>query len=496
MNTTKSATLSIVLLGLISAIQSAGPNIASTALVGASRGLQMVGGVQALAASTQTLAIAASVISTGLIADRIGRRKVLIAALVVGGAGNLIVLTAPTALFYILGQAVTGVGLGAAYAAAFAFIGVVAPPEKLAGAMGTFAASGGLFTVLLTFAGGSLASADWRLAFLLLPVMAALAVLAVFVVLPVVVPEPQPRRGVIAQVLLALGLVSLLYGISQLASSLTSPQTLLPIAAGLLLLTLFVISQRGGDRRVFPVELFRKPLFLAAIAAGFVYNFSNAVAFLQVTNLWQYILGLKTSEVSVWQLPLLASGIIGALVFGRLMSKGMTARVALTVGTLMTATGFICLYLARGATDFLAFLPGSLLLGAGFVIASLPYGTLILSQAPKEFFGPVTSSRTTFGQLFYSIGLAASTVVIDQLTRGGVVARLTEAGVPADQVGTGLDAVTAFAASGTRPQTSLGQQALSDASGSYVEAFGTMMLIAAAVTIVVGLTGSRLLRRA
>ena len=43
---------------------------------------------------------------------------------------------------------------------------------------------------------------------------------------------------------------------------------------------------------------FKNPVFLAAIMAGFIYNFGNAVVFLQLTNLWQYVTGLKTLEVS------------------------------------------------------------------------------------------------------------------------------------------------------------------------------------------------------
>lgn len=492
----KSNLLALSLLGVIAAIQGSGPNISSTALVGASRGLDMVAGTQAIAASAQTLAIAASVISTGLLADRIGRRTVLVAALLLGAIGNLTIMVAPNALMYIVGQALTGVGLGAAYAAAFAFIKIVATPDKIAAAMGTFAAVTGTFTVIFTFLGGTLASANWRLAFVLLPVMSLLSCVAVLALLPKTPPLPHAKHSIIGQIFLALGLVSLLYGISQLATSLTGFNTWAPIVLGVMLLALFVLSQAKGKNPFFPVSLFRKPLFLAAIAAGFVYNFGNAVAFLQMTNLWQYVVGLNTSQVSIWQLPLLLAGIVAALIFGRLMTKGMSTRVTLLIGAVMTSAGFIGLYLARAANDLLAFVPGAVLVGAGVIIASLPYGTLILSQAPEKYFGPVTSSRTTFGQLFFSIGLAFSTVIIDQLTRGGVVQKLTAAGVPADQIGTGLSAVTAFAADGTTPSTSLGQEALKSASASYIDSFGSMMLIAAALTLVVGIAGYLLVTHA
>lgn len=491
----KISPLAVPFLGILGAIQGAGPNISSTALIGASRGLHMDAATQALAASTQTLAIAASVISTGLLADRIGRRKVLIGSLLLSILGNLVIMTALNPEMYLLGQLLTGVGLGATYAAAFAYIQVCATPGKVAGAIGTFAAMAGLFTIVFTFAGGTLASSNWRTAFLVIPVMASLAIIGTVVLLPKIEPLPASKHDVVGQILLALGLVSLLYGVSHLADSLTSLATWIPIALGVLLLAGFVITQAKVKNPFFPVGLFKKPIFIAAILAGFVYNFGTSVSFLQLTNLWQYVLGLKTSEVSIWQLPLLGAGIISALIFGRLMSRGMTTQTALLTGSLISGVGFIALYFSRDAKTFLEFLPGGFLVGAGVIIASLPYGTLILSQAPKEFFGPVTSSRTTFGQLFYSIGLAVSSVVIDQLTLGGVTKKLTNAGVPADQLGTGIDAVNTYASAGTKPTSELGQQALQAAGGSYVEAFGTMMLVTGALSIVVGIIAYLLIKR-
>lgn len=491
----KISPLALPLLGVLSAVQGAAPNVASTALVGASRGLQMVAGTQAIAASMQTLAIAASVITTGLIADAIGRRKLLIITLAVGIAGNLIVAAAPSAMFYIIGQAITGVGLGAVFAASFAFIQLVAKPGRIAAAMGTYAAVAGIATIAFTFVGGTLASIDWRLAFLVIPVAALLSLIAVFAVIPPVAGVRGEKRDALGQVLLAAGLVLFLLGSSHLATSLTSLNTWGPLLGGIVLLVLCVWSQTRSAHPFFPVELLRKPIFIAALCAGFVYNFGSAVAFLQLTNLWQYVLGMKTSEVALWQLPLAASSIIAALLFGRLMSRGLNSGTMVLIGAVLSALGFAAAALAHDAKNPVLFLPAGILIGAGVVGASLPYGTLIMSQAPKEYFGPVTSSRTTFGQLFYSVGLALSTVLVDQLTQNGVVHRLLAAGVQADQIGTGIDAVTAYASAGTRPETSLGQQALAAAAESYTSAFAVTMLACALLSMLVGVLGYVLIKR-
>ena len=314
-------------------------------------------------------------------------------------------------------------------------------------------------------------------------------------VLPAQPPVAGGPADVPGQVLLALGVVGVLYGLSHSASGLTDFLTLAPLVGGLVLLALFFLRESTNPNRFFPVGLFKSPIFMAAICAGFVYNFGTAVGFLQLTNLWQFINGLTTLEVSLWQLPFLVSGIVAALVFGRLMTKGMSNGVAVMVGSASATVGFALLAIGHTSTSLAGFLPGCILVGAGLIITSLPYGGLIMKQAPAKYFGPVTSSRTTIGQFFYAAGLALSTVVVDRITIGGVVGSLNTAGVPPTQTGQALDAVTAFASAGTQPSASLGQQALADAGTSYGTGFATVMIIAAALSLLVGTIGFLLLRR-
>jgi hypothetical protein len=225
-------------------------------------------------------------------------------------------------------------------------------------------------------------------------------------------------------------------------------------------------------------------VFLAAICAGFIYNFGTAVGFLQLTNLWQYINGLATSKVAIWQLPMLIAGIGAGLVTGKLMVKGMSDRATILSGGVLAAAGFAYLGTFHTASGLLGFLPGLLLVGSGVVVAAVPFGSLILREAPADYLGPVSSSRLTFGQIFYTLGLSLSTVMIDRLTKGGVVDRLEAAGVPANQLSTGLDAVTAYASNGTAPSTSVGKEALQYASVSYGNSFATVMFIGGGFMVV------------
>jgi MFS family permease len=488
--------IGIPLLGFMAATQGAAPNINSTALVSLSKDLGMSGGTIALAASVQTIAVAATVISTGLLADRLGRRRVLLAALLVGAAGSIISGIAPTGGVYLIGQAITGVGMGAVYGASFAYIRAVAKPGKLAAALGLFGATIGLSSLVLTFGGGLLIGANWRLGFF----VPAVAALVAFALVPLALPA-QPRitgksLDLVGQVLLALGIIGFLVGVSQLGKSLTSPSTLVPIGVGAALLAAFFIVEARKSTAFYPVRLFRSPVFLAAVLAGFIYNFGNAVAFLQTTNLWQYVTGVSTRDLAFWQIPLMLSAVIFALGTGRLMSRGLSDRTALVAGSILVACGLVILALVAGNKSFWAFLPGLVFTGGGLAVASIPFGNLIIKEAPPQQFGPVTSSRTTIGQFFYSLGFALATVAVDKMTFGGVIDKLTAAGVQPDRIGTAVTSVNQYVRTGKDPADELARKALADAATSYGNAYSTVLIAAAVLVLCAGLAAWVLLHRA
>jgi hypothetical protein len=232
---------------------------------------------------------------------------------------------------------------------------------------------------------------------------------------------------------------------------------------------------------------------LAALAAGFVYTFGTAVLFLQVTNLWQYVTGLKPAEVSIWQLPLLLSGVVAGVLTGRLVGKKITNRSAILGGAVILLIGTVLVALAHDSRSLLAFLPGLVLIGGGVVIASVPFGSLILREAPAKYLGPVTSSRSTVGQIFYTLGFALSMVAIDRLTDIGVISHLKADGVSPTSYGTGLDAVSVFVSTGQEPASTVGQQALQGAAASYGDAFSVTMIGAGAIAAVFGVVAFLLL---
>lgn len=488
----------IFFLGALGGTQAVDPTIASTALVSASRGLSMEGGMIALAASISTLVLAATVISMGLLGDRLGWRRLLTASLVVAIVGDVLAAVAPASVVYLAGRAVAGLGLGGVFAASFAFVRIITPRERVPAALGLYSAAGSVVLVTLSLLGGTLASIEWRTAFLIVPVACALYVLLARILLPETPRRPAGPADVTGQALLAFGIAGVLLGISHLSKGVTEPLFWGPTLAGVALLVAFVTVERRAPHPFFPVAVLRSPLFIGAVCAGFIYNFTQSSTILQFANLWQYVSGLAPVKVSAGTLPFLLIGIVAALVTGRLITRGLPDATVLVVGGALCALGGFATLLHTAGSGYLTLLPALLLLGFGATMASIPYGGLIVKAAAgrfASFYGPITSSRTTVGQIAYAMGLALSTVMVDKLTTGGVVQRLGAAGVPPSRTGSALDSLGVYVRTGKDPATTLAEQTLSVAKESYLSSFRLTMIAVGLLALAAGVVGAGVLRR-
>ena len=485
----RSPLLPLLFLGLLGAIQAADPNISSSALLTAGKALDM-GTLSALAASISTFVLAATVITTGMLADRLGRRKVLVVALVLSAVGDLLVALAPGTTVYLLGRALAGIGLGAVFGASFAYVKVFATGKGgLPAALGVFMASSGLFTLLITFTGSSLVGVDWRLSFVVIPVLCTLSVIMALVLLPKDGPRPASPGpwDVTGQLLLGVGIITFLYGVSHATNGITTPLTVVPVAVGIVVLGIFAVwERRKGENGFFPIRLFREPIFIAAVLIGLVYNFSSGVLLLSFSNLFQYANDLSGLALSLMQVPYLLAGVIAALVVGRMRGAGrISQRGTVLIGTVITGTGFALFALTAIArpTNVLAFLPALLITGIGVIVPSIPYGGLFLQEADAKHYGAVSSSRTTVGQFWYALGLAGSTVLIDSLTRNAVGQKL------------GASAVTEleqWSATGGKPSN---PDVMKEATFAFSGAFSVTMVVFGILVVLAGIVAWSLLRK-
>lgn len=397
----------VVLLGAIGGIQVTDPIIASTALVNSAADLQFSAAVMSLAAGISTLALAATVIPGGLIADRLGRRTVLFWALLISAVGQLVTAFAPTTSVFLLGRVVAGIALGVVFGASYGLLRNVAM-NSLGPAMGLYNVMNIVIALSFGVAGGSLASLNWRYSYMLLPVLSVICAFLLRSIVPKAGKLPGGKIDYIGMVLVGVGVVGILYGVSKAALSPSSPACWGPILLGIVAFILFGVVETKSSHPIFPIRLLTHPAFLAAIILGIAWNMGNGAMVQMIANIWQYVQNYDTVQVSFYQLFMSFAAIVGSLIAGRMLGKGHLPRTLGFTGLILLAAGFLLLLFVSPTSGLLIFLPGMLFAGFGWMMDATTQGAMFLTLAPAKYFGPVTSSKVTVGQFGYSLGLSGS----------------------------------------------------------------------------------------
>jgi len=439
-------------------------------------------------ASAISLAIAATAIAAGVAADRLGRRRVLMGSFVVAGAANIVIFLAPAGAAYLGGHIVAGVAYGAMATGSYAYVKALAPGKSLGWALGLF----GVFTTLICtvtiFAGGSLADADWRWLFLVVPAMCLVSAVLVPRMLPAmprVGSGPADLKGLIV---LGAGMMLLISGLTQATSQPTHPLTWLFVLAGVALLAGWVAIELRGGHPSFPVRIFRSRPYLAAVLVGLTGNITAAAMVLGMNDHLQYI---ARDSVLVATIGLQPSYIIGGLgglaagglLAGRWLSTGVSPRVVMTVGPLLAAVGYAALIPLHHGSSYWAILPGTVVAGLGLAAMMTAQAQVIVRVAPADAYGAVTSSKTSIGQLGSALGMILTILFLDRMTAGGVVRGLRTEGVSAADAHATLTALDNYLTTGHKPGLHDLPDAIGHAMSSFSGAFHGSMLLCAGIMV-------------
>jgi MFS family permease len=260
------------------------PAIHNIAVVAAGNALHMTGAQRSLAASIGTLCIAATILATGSLGDRLGRKKVMLAGLLVTLAGGAVAALAQDALMFSIGRSLSGVGFAASFGLSFALLRAIAPrPDALAKTVARWLALQTLGIVVLCIVGGYLAGVSWRAAYLVGPAVGMVASIACLKWVPEARDPAVRGFDGVGLILVALGLVGSLYGVSNAASAgWISVRVLVPLLGGLVLLVGFALWEWRLAQPAFPIRSFTDPELLVGALSGIAFNIGNAVVAIQL----------------------------------------------------------------------------------------------------------------------------------------------------------------------------------------------------------------------
>jgi EmrB/QacA subfamily drug resistance transporter len=356
-----------------------------------------------------TLVLAATVLSAGSLADRFGRKRLFQAGLALFTVSSLGCALAGSIEMLDGARAVQGLGAAIMFAVSLAILADAFPGEgERRKALAMYGATIGASFAVGPLVGGALASGlGWRWIFLInLPLGIACMAITLRAVRESRDPAPS-RLDVRGQVLLALGLFGLTYGMLQ-GNELGWADLRITGALGVaaVCLVAFVVNEHRASEPMLPLGFFRRRDFTAAQIVAFGISASMFAGYLYLTIYLQSVLGLSPIQTGLVYLPVT---ILSFVVAGATAS--MAERVApaglIVAGLGLSVIGLALMTMTGADSSWVAIEPGLILAMIGVGLINPVLSGLALGSLPDAQSGLAAGANDTFRQAGIAIGVAA-----------------------------------------------------------------------------------------
>jgi MFS transporter, DHA2 family, multidrug resistance protein len=293
------------------------------------------------------LILAAMMLPSGVLGDRFGRKRILLAALVLFGAGSIACAYSTTPGEFIAARVVLG-GAGAAIIVmALSSVTVLFSEEERPRAVGVWGAANFIALPIGPILGGwLLTNYWWGWIFLMNVPVALIGILAVIALLPESRSPERPALDPIGMVTACSGLAGLTYGLIELGRyGWTDPASLAVFAGGMVLIVAFFwweryLTARPGGRPLIDLALFRSRGFTWGVILAAMGGLALFGLIFTLPQYTQGVLGLDAMHSGVWLLPAIVGMVLGGLP-AFLVAGRIGAKLTVATGFAITAAGLL-----------------------------------------------------------------------------------------------------------------------------------------------------------
>ncbi|MBV9192706.1 MAG: DHA2 family efflux MFS transporter permease subunit [Solirubrobacterales bacterium] len=343
-----------------------------------------------LVVTAYSVTLAALILLSGTLGDRLGRRRVFVVGVVWFSAASAVCAAAPSVGVLVGARALQGVGGALLTPGSLAIIEATLVKSDRGQAIGAWSALGGVAAAIGPLLGGWLVQAvSWRAIFVInLPLGCLVAWLAVRHV-----PESRDetisgRLDYAGAILATAGLAGATYALVEGPSrGLGSPAVLASAIVGIAGLVGFVALERRIEHPMLPLDIFASRQFTAANLVTFVvYAALGGVFFLLVVVL-QTSLGYSPVAAGAASLPVTVL-MLGLSSRAGALAQRIGPRLPLTIGPLLIAAGMLLMTrIGPGSSYSEAVLPAVIVFGLGLATTVAPVTMTVLAAADERHAG-------------------------------------------------------------------------------------------------------------
>jgi MFS transporter, DHA2 family, methylenomycin A resistance protein len=364
------------------------------------------------------LTYAVLLLTGGLLADLLGRRKIFIIGAAIFTAACLLAAFSPSVGVLIGARAVAGVGAALLIPASLAITRVIWIDARERGrALGIWAACNGLSLAIGPTLGGVLIEHfGWRSIFLVVvPVSLAAVALA-----PITLPESADPHGrsfdTRGQTLGAIGLGAVAFAAIEAHSSVGS--ALIAGVVAIVCIASFILAERRvGSSALVPLELFSSKPFTAASIATTAMTFGMYGVIFVLPLLWQSIRGLSATAAGVALIPMALVFVVVSPFSGKL-SERFGVRAVTAGGVAIVGIGLLLIGATAAEVSLLSAEIGLTLTGIGMGMATGPLMGEAVGAVPPARSGTASALINVARMVGATVGVAALGAVYAMFSSG------------------------------------------------------------------------------
>jgi DHA2 family multidrug resistance protein-like MFS transporter len=293
------------------------------------------------------LTLAAGMLPAGVLGDRFGRKRVMLGAILLFGAGSIACAYAPGAGAFIAARVVLGAAGAAIVVMTLSIMTVLFSEEERPRAVGVWGAANFLALPLGPILGGwLLTNYWWGWVFLMNVPVAAIGLIAVVALVPESRASQRPALDPVGMLAASLGLGGVTYGLIELGrNGWTDAPSLAILAVGVAVIAGFFLWERRltlrpGGRPLIDLSLFSTPGFTWGVILAAMGGLALIGLIFTMPQYSQGVLGVDPQGAGIRLLPVILGLVIGAVPAYRLAAwAGAKATVA--IGFAITAAGLL-----------------------------------------------------------------------------------------------------------------------------------------------------------
>jgi EmrB/QacA subfamily drug resistance transporter len=389
----------------------------------------------------------------GRLGDGVGKKRMLVLALVALSVGSLMAAVSASVAWLIVARVVQGAG-GGVLPLSFGIIRDEFPPKNTNGALSVVASLSAVgFGIGIVAAGPIVAVLGYHWLFWLPMITTALAAVGAATVVPESPVRTAGRIPLLPAALLSGWLVALLLGLSQGNRwGWESAGVLGLFALALTLVAGWIVTETRGPVPLIDMRMMRRRgvwtanLVAAFVGFGVYASFGFLPQLLQTPSQVGYGFGASLTESGRLLLPSAIASFLVGFMTSRLV-KLFGARVVLVCGTLASAAAFASIALWHDATWQLLAATTFQGVGTGLVFSTL--AGVVIASVPPEQTGVASGMNANIRTIGGSVGSAVMAGVVT--ARLGPTAQPLESGYEIGFALLAVGMVLAAAAAGLIP---------------------------------------------